>query len=252
MKEGAKLFMLALIFLSFYLFLSGSCHAEETLFTYCFGKYQQEGICPEDSCKLYCLSEEARTECEQACLPKECTQIPIKKCPLDFCAVLQNCSGERVCHDRQRGAIPKCGDVAYSGQDVACCAGLVRRCGVQFFEGHCDMEGKGSIYSLPICIPCGNGICEQFEDRCNCPEDCGGGIYQGRAITIKGKKEDSARQNKERVQETQMKAKEPPQEVEIYPEDPAELQKRLQEAERKIKRFQKRRKTETGKSLFDL
>lgn len=66
-----------------------------------------------------------------------------------------------------------CGDVAYAGQDVACCEGLVRRCGIEFLDGTCDMEGQDSVYNLPICIPCGDGLCGQFENRCNCPEDCG-------------------------------------------------------------------------------
>ena len=70
------------------------------------------------------------------------------------------------------GERAKCGDLAYAGQDVDCCPGLVRRCGVEFFDGSCDMEGKNSIYSLPICVPCGDGVCGNFENRCNCPEDC--------------------------------------------------------------------------------
>jgi len=26
---------------------------------------------------------------------------------------------------------------------------------------------------IGICINCGNGVCEDIEDVCNCPEDCG-------------------------------------------------------------------------------
>ena len=43
---------------------------------------------------------------------------------------------------------------------------------VVFFDGSCDLVGKSSVYAVPICIPCGNGICNQFETHCNCPEDC--------------------------------------------------------------------------------
>jgi hypothetical protein len=34
------------------------------------------------------------------------------------------------------------------------------------------MQGKNTAYHLPICIPCGDGVCTNFENHCNCPEDC--------------------------------------------------------------------------------
>jgi hypothetical protein len=34
----------------------------------------------------------------------------------------------------------------------------------------------GMLAGSPVgtCIECGNGVCEEIEDYCNCPEDCGG------------------------------------------------------------------------------
>ena len=60
---------------------------------------------------------------------------------------------------------------------VGCCEGLKEleamniypstgECTIYF--GQCDGGG--------ICSDCGNGLCEEFENECNCPGDCGGEV----------------------------------------------------------------------------
>jgi hypothetical protein len=144
--------------------------AEKTFLDYCLDSYVQKGSCPEKTCDLKCPTDEPG--CVKVCLPKECPAIAAQDCPLQYCQVMTDCSNEKICHYKMAGEQPECGDLAYAGQDVECCPGLVKRCGIEFIDGRCDMEGKNSVYNLPICIPCGDGICSQFEDHCNCPEDC--------------------------------------------------------------------------------
>jgi hypothetical protein len=145
----------------------------QDLASFCGESYQNTQNCPTSLCDLTCQALKEGEPCKNICLPKPCTKIDVKDCPEQFCAVMTDCSNKEICHFKMAGGAPKCGDIAYAGQDVECCPGLVRRCGVEFIDGNCDMEGKNSIYNLPICLPCGNGICNQFENRCNCPEDCG-------------------------------------------------------------------------------
>lgn len=138
---------------------------------YCFDTYEESGNCPKDLCRLACLDGGNYEGCEIICKPKLCQDIDAHKCPLDQCQLLPGCSGEDVCYplpDRQE---PKCGDLAYSGKRE-CCEGFVKRCGLEFFDGTCDMEADYTMFSVPTCLPCGNSICNQFENRCNCPEDC--------------------------------------------------------------------------------
>ena len=144
--------------------------SDENFLDHCLDSYLQKKICPDKICELRCLHD--TPDCVQMCLPKACPKIKAQDCPPQYCQVMTDCSDEKICHYKMTGGQPECGNLAYAGQDVDCCDGLVKRCGVAFFDGRCDMEGKNSVYNLPICIPCGDGICGQFEDRCNCPEDC--------------------------------------------------------------------------------
>ncbi len=160
----------------FALMLSGqrTDSAEEKTFDqYCAEQLSQKGMCPDPVCRTVCADGSGKEGCPQACVPQDCTKIPLNQCPQEYCAVMTNCSKEQVCHYKMVGEPAQCGDLAYAGQDVECCEGFVQRCGIEFIDGNCDMEGRNSVYDLPICIPCGNGICDQFENRCNCPEDCG-------------------------------------------------------------------------------
>lgn len=145
----------------------------ESFLDYCLKSFLKNDDCPDHICEMKCPPSQAKDpKCVKDCLPKDCKAIQAKDCPLEHCAVMTDCSDNKICHYQMAGEKPACGDLSYGGQEVECCPGLVKRCGLQFLEGHCDMEGKNSIYNIPICIPCGDGICGQFEDRCNCPEDC--------------------------------------------------------------------------------
>ncbi len=144
----------------------------KTFQQYCQDKYEGGEECPKSICRERIVTTSVGEELT-LCLPKDCLEISAKDCPQDYCALMTNCSNEQVCHYQMQGERAQCGDLAYAGQDVECCEGLIRRCGIEFLDGTCDMEGRNSIYSLPICIPCGDGFCNNFENRCNCPEDCG-------------------------------------------------------------------------------
>jgi hypothetical protein len=166
------------IFILFVLSVS-SVHAQDAFSKFCSEKFSKTGQCPEDICEMKCDGAQDKPDPPKVCLPKDCTQIEVEKCPVEFCAVMKDCSGGQICNYQMVGEHPECGDLSYGGQDIKCCEGFVRRCGVEFLDGSCDMEGKNSVYNIPICIPCGDGICGQFESQCNCPEDCGGGEYKG-------------------------------------------------------------------------
>lgn len=163
-----------LMCVSLLFFVSSPARAQESAYLeYCYSTYVQKKNCP-DICQLQCSDETTGKECEVYwCLPRKCTEFKSPQCPEQYCAVMTNCSDEKICHYKMEGEPAECGDESYAGQDVPCCPGLVRRCGYEFADGTCDMEGKNdTVYSLPICIPCGDGVCGQFESYCNCPEDC--------------------------------------------------------------------------------
>lgn len=165
-------FFLVLIFSFVAVPVSRAQDPQEEFKKHCSDTYVQSGQCPEGLCQVECLKGTKGADCPRVCTPKKCPQIDAQKCPKEYCAIMTDCSNEKICHYQMYGERPKCGGLAYAGQDVACCKGLVRRCGVEFFDATCDMESKNSIYNLPICVPCGDGVCGNFENRCNCPEDC--------------------------------------------------------------------------------
>ena len=139
---------------------------------HCRQDYEDNGACPEDLCELGCFNGVHGDSCQKECRPRPCIEIPVDKCPLERCDILEGCNQEKVCYYKIPTPQGDCGGLAYQGQSLSCCEGFVKRCGIEFFDGSCDMTGKFSIYSISMCLPCGNGICNQFENRCNCPEDC--------------------------------------------------------------------------------
>lgn len=145
---------------------------EEPILANCQSYFEKTGICPKDVCNKGCLEGINFEGCKTGCEPKPCFEIDAQFCPEDTCQIIQGCEGKDVCFPLNEFSAPKCGGLAYAGADVECCSGLVKRCGIEFFDGSCDLVGKYSMYSIPICVPCGNGVCNQFENACNCPEDC--------------------------------------------------------------------------------
>lgn len=145
----------------------------QTFADYCTGAYAKGAGCPPASCQLQCADGSKAPECPLACVPRDCQTISADSCPRQFCSIIENCSKQKICMAKiPEGLVPDCGALAYNGQDVECCKGMVKRCGFDYLDGKCNMEGKNSQYALPICIPCGDGVCTNFENHCNCPEDC--------------------------------------------------------------------------------
>ncbi|WP_342377256.1 hypothetical protein NVS55_38250 [Myxococcus stipitatus] len=103
-----------------------------------------------------------------------CEGLSVERCGShrEDCEVGVYCDGVRFC--RSRPEFPSeesCAAEGILGANVACCSGLVARCGVPT-RGHeaCDPQ-KGDA-SEPVCLRCGDGVCGPFEQACNCPEDC--------------------------------------------------------------------------------
>jgi hypothetical protein len=67
------------------------------------------------------------------------------------------------------------GKISYdsaTGEFNECCTGLTDE--MNFPDGtpeECEAFSMMDGYSS-ICTDCGNGVCEEWENRCICPEDC--------------------------------------------------------------------------------
>ena len=157
------------VFFVLSLILLNPLFASESPSVNCDDAFKTNSFCPKETCALNIKCHGG--DCQFVCEPSPCMGIDAQHCPRDRCQLLEGCEDKKkVCYDKADNP-PSCGDIGYAGESK-CCQGLVKRCGVEFFDKTCDMVGKNSIYSIPICIPCGNGTCNQFEDQCNCPEDC--------------------------------------------------------------------------------
>ncbi|QSQ12284.1 hypothetical protein [Myxococcus landrumensis] len=103
-----------------------------------------------------------------------CEGLSAERCgsyPRD-CEVATYCDGVRFC--RSQADFPSqetCAAEGILGANVACCPGLVPRCGVPSgARGACNAQQEEA--AEPVCIRCGDGVCGVFEQACNCPEDC--------------------------------------------------------------------------------
>ena len=102
-----------------------------------------------------------------------CEGLPLARCgwyPKD-CEVAVYCDGTRFCRSQESYPSQEtCAAEGILGASVACCPGLVARCGVPSGSGTCDRQ-EGSD-AEPVCLRCGDGVCGPLEQACNCPEDC--------------------------------------------------------------------------------
>ncbi|WP_338873226.1 hypothetical protein [Myxococcus stipitatus] len=103
-----------------------------------------------------------------------CEGLSLERCgkyPQD-CEVGVYCDGVRFCRSQPRFPSPEtCAGEGILGANVACCSGLVARCGIpEGGRGTCNPQQGDE--SEPVCIRCGDGMCGPFEQACNCPEDC--------------------------------------------------------------------------------
>jgi hypothetical protein len=89
----------------------------------------------------------------------DCTSLASNKCLSDKSDNYFSIASEEKCRDENY----RC-----TIEDIPCCAGLkaVSLCN-EGSSGSCICANCGSI-----CRPCGNGVCDKNENRCNCPEDC--------------------------------------------------------------------------------
>jgi hypothetical protein len=60
------------------------------------------------------------------------------------------------------------------GKDICaiCCAGLKKSPALEPGDGGTCVASGGASLSVAVCLPCGNGVCDKDENRCNCPSDC--------------------------------------------------------------------------------
>src|SRR5690606_6458137 len=112
---------------------------------------------------VFCGLQGKDTPC---CVDKRCADIPAQDCPAGRCQLERRCDGELVCLEADSSSAD-CGVPGYVSESTRCCAGLQRRCGRLGGEGQCRLD------TFPQCLACGDGTCEEGEDSCNCPEDCG-------------------------------------------------------------------------------
>ena len=103
-----------------------------------------------------------------------CEGLPVERCGEypEECHVAVYCDGESACTSwRNHPRDLQCGKEGYAGGSVACCPGLVGRCGqVDGRDKTCDDQRDTD--KRPLCLACGDGVCGSLEQRCNCPEDC--------------------------------------------------------------------------------
>jgi hypothetical protein len=141
---------------------------------HCFSEYESTGECPDDLCEMQCVGNGpwSPSGCPKTCGLKACSKIDLELCPTNDCEIYTTCHGDEICwNDLNEWPTPECGGFSYNDQDVECCEGLIRKCGSPMPDGRCNTTHPyGEIFAR--CIPCGDGICGDFENKCNCPEDC--------------------------------------------------------------------------------
>jgi|GEM_PF-3843819 len=109
-------------------------------------------------------------------LPREprpdvwCEGLPLERCGAfpQHCREAAYCDGTRFCS--AWSGEEACAQEGSTAGPMACCSGLLPRCGVVSKEGTCDSQFGTA--ARPVCLRCGDGVCDEGETRCDCPEDC--------------------------------------------------------------------------------
>jgi hypothetical protein len=155
--------------------------------------------CPSPQCTFTCChsgsarpgpsggSNTGAQGCVGCCEEESCELIPASDCPAQRCRLRRGCSGEWVCAQLLRGGGTasidagaggpplRCGTAGYTEGEVPCCEGLVARCSSFDPGGGCAPASSSTLRGPPVCMACGDGVCEtSSENRCSCPEDCPG------------------------------------------------------------------------------
>jgi hypothetical protein len=97
-------------------------------------------------CECECLN------CSAVCGNGICESENMTNCPED-------CNASVECRDENSYCTP---------EDIPCCEGLVEVPMAFLENGSCIAASCGQI-----CRPCGDGICQENENECSCPSDCG-------------------------------------------------------------------------------
>lgn len=131
------------------------------------------GLCPADplsQCFTACCGGAGGGGgCAACCWQTRCEDLPADRCPKERCALRRRCDGGRMCITADIPE-PPCGTPGAWGVSV-CCEGLTESC--IFKSDFTDQCFGGDDYrGFPICLACGDGLCEMGENDCNCPADC--------------------------------------------------------------------------------
>lgn len=132
-------------------------------------------------CDMHSQCSSVWAENAAFCDRNSCAYIPVEDCPAERCQVIPDCTGEPRCWRLPEPSLP-CASPGAS-RDQGCCVGLTERCGSPksdsiFFYPEAEAnechERRGAFldFDIPLCLPCGDGTCEDNENHCNCPEDC--------------------------------------------------------------------------------
>ena len=128
--------------------------------------------CPTASkqCVVRCCASSGNQAagCAGCCEQEACQNLPAEDCPLGRCALRRGCNGSVICTPAV-ALRPACGP---PNSDAApCCEGLVASCNVKSASDGACLAGLG-YGGVPVCLACGDGLCELGENDCNCPADC--------------------------------------------------------------------------------
>ncbi len=96
----------------------------------------------------------------------------------ESCEVWAFLNGE--CGEEYVHPVPCAEAGEHRGVAVVCCEGLVEIWNV-FPVDHLCMHLIGAF---ALCSDCGDGICDEWENSCNCPEDCGPCVEEGGCIPV--------------------------------------------------------------------
>jgi hypothetical protein len=134
--------------------------------------YSDGPSCPTESkqCVVGCCRNGGNKGggCAGCCQEQLCERLPPEECPAQRCKLRRGCDGTILC-TTPTYPDPPCGTPGSWAE--TCCEGLVETCAVKIVsDGSClpDFGYNGT----PICLRCGDGLCEVSENECNCPADC--------------------------------------------------------------------------------
>ncbi len=136
----------------------------------------------------WAIDDPFKKECEelQEYTPRGVTHEISPKC-LEFFEgnpyTAEDCNGTKRCVEAGLAILNISSGPVRGGYVLECCEGLGVITAKQYFNEDCNeiMAPPGS--NAVICSDCGNGVCEEWESECNCPEDCP-------RVTIKTDKEE--------------------------------------------------------------